>query len=34
MADAPPPYCDPDDDDLIACYQFENNTNDASSNGH
>jgi hypothetical protein len=32
MFDAPPPFCDPTDATLIACYEFENTTDDAS--GH
>jgi len=32
MIDAPPPFCDPSDTTLIACYEFENTTDDAS--GH
>ena len=28
----PPPFCDPNDATLVACYEFENTTNDAS--GH
>jgi hypothetical protein len=31
-ADAAPPFCDPTDATLIACYEFENTTDDAS--GH
>ena len=30
--DAAPPFCDPSDTTLIACYEFDNTTNDAS--GH
>ena len=31
--DAPAvPFCDPDDTSLVACYEFEGNANDASSN--
>jgi hypothetical protein len=26
------PFCDPDDTSLVACYEFEGNANDASSN--
>ena len=26
------PFCDPTDTSLVACYEFENNTNDASGN--
>ncbi|HUS32890.1 MAG TPA: hypothetical protein VMZ53_30520, partial [Kofleriaceae bacterium] len=32
MLDAFVPYCDDDDPNLVACYPFENNTNDVS--GH
>jgi hypothetical protein len=30
--DSPPPFCDPSDPTLVACYEFENTTADAS--GH
>lgn len=28
----PPPFCDPNDPTLVACYELENTTNDASAN--
>jgi len=31
MIDAPPPFCDSADPTLVACYEFENTTTDASS---
>ncbi|UQA55779.1 LamG domain-containing protein [Polyangium aurulentum] len=29
-----PPFCDPDDPALLACFRFENNTNDESGKGN